>query len=433
MVSWLVWLVVPLLPGPSSPSPGPGPSPRVIDVLLQEEFCKNFTYGDPVSHFFFSPRFPLNYPPGISCSKTITAERDHFVRVDFRDFFNVEPPSSEGKCEYDYLEVRDGRHGYSPLIGKYCGSYFPPIITSSGDSLWMRFISDGTIEYNGFKVVYEFVKNPFENTVPALPACQFEVGGVSDFIGHSNISEEQINHAKTYGVPIDCTWILKVEPELKIYIQFSLYELMEPNDCNFNFIQVFDEKPDIEHREKNFCGSVPDSYESKTDILYIRYYADGPGIGSEFVVVFTAFRDIEDNEECTKEEYDCDDATCISPSLVCNGIRNCKGGWDEEDGSCVAEGSSIPLDFSATHVILIIICLALILAGMCAGMVYNLVRKLTADKEDILASREKSLASLAASQQLNQSQRSGLNGGEECNGCYVPEPPGGGFPFASRQ
>ena len=34
---------------------------------------------------------------------------------------------------------------------------------------------------------------------------------------------------------------------------------------------------------------------------------------------------------------------------------------------------------------------------MCAGMIYNLWRKLTEDKEDILASREKSLASLGNS------------------------------------
>ena len=39
--------------------------------------------------------------------------------------------------------------------------------------------------------------------------------------------------------------------------------------------------------------------------------------------------------------------------------------------------------------------LLIIATGMCTGMIYNLVRKLTEDKEDILASREKSLASLA--------------------------------------
>ena len=41
-------------------------------------------------------------------------------------------------------------------------------------------------------------------------------------------------------------------------------------------------------------------------------------------------------------------------------------------------------------------CVAVIMVGMCAGMIYNLHRKLTVDKEDIAASR-KSLASLADS------------------------------------
>ena len=30
----------------------------------------------------------------------------YFVRVDFRDYFNIEPPTNEGNCDYDYLEVR---------------------------------------------------------------------------------------------------------------------------------------------------------------------------------------------------------------------------------------------------------------------------------------------------------------------------------------
>ena len=37
-------------------------------------------------------------------------------------------------------------------------------------------------------------------------------------------------------------------------------------------------------------------------------------------------------------------------SSVCNGVRNCKGGWDEE--GCGPEGSAIPLDFTAAHVML---------------------------------------------------------------------------------
>ena len=74
-----------------------------------------------------------------------------------------------------------------------------------------------------------------------------------------------------WGTPLDCTWIIRAEKGKKIYIQFPEYSLKEPNDCNFNFIQIFDEKTDIEHREKNFCGSVADEYMSETDVLFIRY------------------------------------------------------------------------------------------------------------------------------------------------------------------
>ena len=67
---------------------------------------------------FYSPMYPGNYPSDITCFRTITAEPGYFVRIDFRDVFLIEPPSSTGKCEYDYLEIRDGDQGYSPLIGR---------------------------------------------------------------------------------------------------------------------------------------------------------------------------------------------------------------------------------------------------------------------------------------------------------------------------
>ena len=46
-----------------------------------------------------------------------------------------------------------------------------------------RFVSDGTIEYSGFKAVYQFIPNPLE-TLPFIPKCEFEVGGSTGFIGN---------------------------------------------------------------------------------------------------------------------------------------------------------------------------------------------------------------------------------------------------------
>lgn len=49
---------------------------------------------------------------------SVPASVGHTVKLDFRDKFSLEP--SEG-CKFDYLEVRDGGHGYDRLIGKWCG------------------------------------------------------------------------------------------------------------------------------------------------------------------------------------------------------------------------------------------------------------------------------------------------------------------------
>lgn len=43
-------------------------------------------------------------------------------------------------------------------------------------------------------------------------------------------------------------------------------------------------------RIKNFCGSMADIVESKTNIVHIRYYAEASAISSAFSILYTAFR-----------------------------------------------------------------------------------------------------------------------------------------------
>ncbi|GAA6080747.1 dorsal-ventral patterning tolloid-like protein 1 isoform X1, partial [Tachysurus ichikawai] len=53
-------------------------------------------------------------------------------------------------CAYDYLEVRDGLSESSPLIGRFCGYDIPEDIRSTSNTLWMKFVSDGTVNKAGF-------------------------------------------------------------------------------------------------------------------------------------------------------------------------------------------------------------------------------------------------------------------------------------------
>lgn len=88
--------------------------------------------------------------------------------------------------------------------------------------------------------------------------------------GHANISEEHAEYASKYGEPVDCTWIITADPGSQIFIQFREFELSMPNDCNYNYIQLFDKDTDEDGEIITFCGSVAESKTTESNILYVR-------------------------------------------------------------------------------------------------------------------------------------------------------------------
>lgn len=81
-------------------------------------------------------------------------------------------------CAYDYLEIRDGSSDSSSLIGRYCGYDKPDDIKSTSNKLWMKFVSDGSINKAGFAVnffkgsgVLRGVPGGGRSPLPAHPPC----------------------------------------------------------------------------------------------------------------------------------------------------------------------------------------------------------------------------------------------------------------------
>lgn len=86
-------------------------------------------------------------------------------------------------------------------------------------------------------------------------------------------------------------------------------------------------------RKKHFCGVVAESDEIKSSILYVRFFATDAGMGSKFTLLYTAYRKKDSNNgtsQCTADEFDCDDDSCIDASLQCDGYANCKFKKDEQ-------------------------------------------------------------------------------------------------------
>lgn len=48
------------------------------------------------------------------------------------------------------MEVRDGISESSPLLGRFCGYDKPDDVKSSSNQLWLKFVSDGSVNKAGF-------------------------------------------------------------------------------------------------------------------------------------------------------------------------------------------------------------------------------------------------------------------------------------------
>ncbi|CAG0924859.1 unnamed protein product, partial [Notodromas monacha] len=290
------------------------------------------------------------------------------IKLDFRgEFFELEPSDRwDGRCEdtNDYLEVRDGAHGYSTLRGRFCGTGFPEPIVSSDRHLWLSFKSDENIEMRGFQGVFTFVNNSGET--PDREACRLELGGIQGIITHKQIPEEQKNFTRKHSKRLDCTWVIKVEEGYKILLSFLTFSLEQPNECGINFMDVYGDKTNEQSNLRHFCGSMAETELTPGHLAHLRDF-DGP----------SWFAD----DKCFDTEFDCTDGTCIDKALLCNGIHNCKFMQDEMESECKTTEPGTK-KFAESHILVIMTIGCMLLGGMCFIMVFNCIRKLRNDRRE---------------------------------------------------
>ncbi|XP_061930091.1 uncharacterized protein LOC107996135 isoform X2 [Apis cerana] len=374
---------------------------NVNDVIRRQmrhvpDVCDKFSVGDESKREFYSPNYPDNYPNLTECIKILKAEKGMLLRLDFRDDFKLEESTD---CRYDFLEVRDGQHGFSNLLGNFCGKNFPPEITSKTRYLWLRFHSDESIEGKGFRAVWSMIprQTNIQAGVPPEPEdCVRDVSGVQAIISSEDVVDRKTLSEKE-GIPLDCLWNITVKEGWKIQLTFSdPFKLQRPNECDANFVDVFKERTDMSSREKNFCGSIADTVVIGTNTAFVRFYTEPKALNSSFEAVMTALRDRDPGDKpCLDNEFYCEDATCIAAELQCNGRVNCRFRWDEEDQSCSKKKSRL---IDSQHIVIILIVFSLIMFGMSFAFVFNCVRKLIRDhriiQEHIRQSRENRLDEL---------------------------------------
>uniref|UniRef100_A0A1I8PPZ3 Metalloendopeptidase n=1 Tax=Stomoxys calcitrans TaxID=35570 RepID=A0A1I8PPZ3_STOCA len=310
-----------------------------------------------------SPNYPLEYLPNKECIWKITVPKGYQVALKFQSF-EVENHDS---CVYDYVEIRDGPTQDSPLIGVFCGYKPPPNMKSIGDSMFVKFVSDTSVQKPGFSATFMKEVDECEtqnhgceheciNTLGGYECschigyelhsdkkhCEDACGGV---IEYPNGTITSPSFPDTYPFLKDCIWEIIAPPKHKISLNFTHFDLEgathHQSECGYDKVTIYSKLGDDRLKKiGSFCGSsIPPTATSEENALRVEFHSDKSIQKSGFAAVF--FTDID---ECSINNGGCQhECRNTIGSYMCschNGYSLHENGHDCKEGECKHEISA---------------------------------------------------------------------------------------------
>ncbi|XP_031132845.1 dorsal-ventral patterning tolloid-like protein 1 isoform X1 [Sander lucioperca] len=202
-----------------------------------------------------SPNWPDKYPSRKECTWDITATPGHRIKIAFNEF-EIE---QHQECAYDHLEAFDGDSDTAAILGRLCGSKIPEQLVSTGNKMYLRFISDASVQRKGFQATHST-----------------ECGGrlkaearQKNLYSHSQFGDNN------YPGHTDCEWLLTAEQGYGIELSFITFEVEEEADCGYDYIELYNGYDADSHRLGRFCGSGPrEEIYSPGGAMLIRFHSD---------------------------------------------------------------------------------------------------------------------------------------------------------------
>uniref|UniRef100_A0A673JBD6 Metalloendopeptidase n=1 Tax=Sinocyclocheilus rhinocerous TaxID=307959 RepID=A0A673JBD6_9TELE len=282
-----------------------------------------------------SPNYPDDYRPNKVCVWKITVAQGYHVGLTFQSFESRAADNliinnenilflRHDNCAYDYLEVRDGNSESSPLLGRFCGYDKPDDIKSSSNQIWMKFVSDGSVNKAGFAAnffkemdecsrpdngrceqrcvntlgSYKCACDPGYELAADKRSCEAACGG---FITKLNGSITSPGWPKEYPPNKNCIWQLVAPTQYRITLLFDVFETEGNDVCKYDFVEVRSGLSADSRLHGKFCGAEkPEAITSQYNNMRIEFKSDNTVSKKGFKAQF-----FSDKDECSKENGGC--------------------------------------------------------------------------------------------------------------------------------
>ncbi|XP_023561215.1 cubilin [Octodon degus] len=197
-----------------------------------------------------SPNYPNHYRSNTECSWIIQVEKHHHILLNVTDF-DLEPPDS---CIMTY----DGVSSATTRLASVCGrQQLMNPITSSGNSLYVRFQSGASRQSRGFLAQFRQVCGGYilTNSVDTISSPLYPA---------------------KYAPDQNCSWIIEAQPPFNhITLSFTHFELEQNRGCTRDFIEILDGSNSDAPLRGRYCGStMPHPITSFSNALTLRFISN---------------------------------------------------------------------------------------------------------------------------------------------------------------
>ncbi|XP_057177472.1 bone morphogenetic protein 1b isoform X1 [Triplophysa rosa] len=222
-----------------------------------------------ISGIITSPNWPDKYPSKRTCTWTLSTTPGHRIKLAFVEI----AMEAHEECAYDHLEMYDGLNSRAPSLGRFCGNKKPLPVVSSGDSMFLRFFSDSSVQKRGFKA---------SHSAECGGSLKAEIK-TKDLYSHAAFGDNN------YPGASDCQWVISAEKGYGMELVFQTFEIEEEADCGYDYVELFDGADVKAPRLGRYCGSgPPEEIHSAGDAIVIKFHSDDTINKKGFHVRFTS-------------------------------------------------------------------------------------------------------------------------------------------------
>lgn len=161
------------------------------------------------------------------------------------------------RCQYDFLEIRNGRTYSSPLIGTYCGMDIPRQIISHTNNLYLRFKSDSSRSDRGFQIYWETVAT----------GC----GGLLTSPEGSIISP---NYPEPYQAFTECTWKITTSQGSSLQVFILDLDLEVHFTCALDYLEFYETLEIGKRSLGRYCATHPTIITSVGNKMTVLFHSD---------------------------------------------------------------------------------------------------------------------------------------------------------------